>query len=442
MAEAPAGAARADHGAIGGVVLRQRFGWRWLAAFAAAVAGSVLFVYATVVLVVRGTGIWGTNIPHVWGFDIINYVWWIGIANAASLMAAAFTVRRAPWRSAINRFAESVALFSVICAGLFPILHLGRPWLFHWVFPYPAAFGVWPQFRSPLVWDFFTILTHLVVTASFWYVGLIPDLAHLRDRARHRLARRAFGVLALGWRGSARHWRNHQRAYRTLAALLVAMVVFMQSTVSTEFAVTVVPEWHQARYPAYFVVSGLISGIGMVLVVALLARHLLDLREFITGRHLDVVAWLLVANGVVMAWSYAFEAFSSWYGGRVAFQSWTMRAAGGFAWLYWGALACTALVPQVLWWRRMRRDAVVLLAVGLLVTVGIWLDRFMIVVGGLLGDHLPSAWAGYAPTGWEWSLLAGSVSIFGAMVLLFVRFVPVIPVFEVHAERPDGEEGG
>jgi Ni/Fe-hydrogenase subunit HybB-like protein len=442
MAGGPADAARADHGTIGGVVLRQRFGWRWLAAFAVAVAGSVLFVCATVVLVVRGTGIWGTNIPHVWGFDIVNYVWWIGIANAASLMAAAFTVRRAPWRGAINRFAESVALFSVICAGLFPILHLGRPWLFHWVFPYPASFGVWPQFRSPLVWDFFTILTHLVVTASFWYVGLIPDLAHLRDRARHRLARRTFGVLALGWRGSARHWRNHQRAYRTLAALLVAMVVFMQSTVSTEFAVTVVPEWHQARYPAYFVVSGLISGIGMVLVVALLARHLLDLHGFITVRHLDVVSWLLVANGVVMVWSYALEAFSSWYGGRVAFQSWTMRAAGGSAWLYWGALACTALVPQVLWWRRMRRNAVVLLAVGLLVAAGIWLDRFMIVVGGLFGDHLPSAWEGYAPTGWEWSLLAGSVSIFGAMVLLFVRFVPVIPVFEVHARRPEEEGGG
>ncbi|HEV7368719.1 NrfD/PsrC family molybdoenzyme membrane anchor subunit [Arenibaculum sp.] len=440
MADAGAEAPHPPHGAIGGVVLRQRFGWRWLAAFAAAVAGSLLFVYATVVLVVRGVGVWGTNIPHVWGFDIINYAWWIGIANAASLMAAAFTVRRAPWRSALNRFAESVALFSVICAGLFPILHLGRPWLFHWVFPYPATFGVWPQFRSPLVWDFFTILTHLVVTASFWYVGLIPDLAHLRDRARGALARKVFGVLALGWRGSARHWRNHQRAYHTLAGLLVAMAVFMQSTVSTEFAVTLVPEWHQPRYPLYFVVSGLISGIGMVLVVALLARHFFELHGFITQRHLDVVSSLLIANAIVIAWSYAFEAFSSWYASKVELQSWLLRATGEFAWLYWGAVACAVLAPQVLWWRRMRRNVAALILVGLLVAVGIWLDRFMIVVGGLLGDYLPSAWEGYSPSVWEWPLLVGSIAVYGTLILLFLRFVPVIPVFEVHAGRRD-EDG-
>ncbi|HSK40424.1 MAG TPA: NrfD/PsrC family molybdoenzyme membrane anchor subunit, partial [Arenibaculum sp.] len=411
-------AGRPDHRNIGDIVVRQPFGWRWALGFAFAVAGTLAFAYAVAVLFVRGVGIWGTNHPYMWAFDIIGYVWWIGIANATSLFAAALTVRRAEWRTPLNRFAEAAALFAVICAGLFPILHLGRPWLFHWVFPYPSTFGVWPQFRSPLVWDFFAILTHLIVTALFWFVGLIPDFAHLRDRARSRLAQRAFGVLALGWRGSARHWINHQRAYHTLAGLVLAMVVFMQSTVSFEFAVTVVPEWHQPRYPPYFVVSGLLSGLGMVLVVALMVRRLLGLHGLITIRHVEVIAVLLLANSVVVAWSYGFEAFSSWYAGPIERQALLGRVTGDYAAVYWGAVACTIVLPQVLWIRRIRRSPAALVPIGLLVNLGILLDRFMIVVGGFLRDYLPSAWGDYAPTGWEWPLLAGTAGLFAALMLL------------------------
>ena len=434
-------AGRPDHRNIGDIVVRQPFGWRWALGFAFAVAGTLAFAYAVAVLFVRGVGIWGTNHPYMWAFDIIGYVWWIGIANATSLFAAALTVRRAEWRTPLNRFAEAAALFAVICAGLFPILHLGRPWLFHWVFPYPSTFGVWPQFRSPLVWDFFAILTHLIVTALFWFVGLIPDFAHLRDRARSRLAQRAFGVLALGWRGSARHWINHQRAYHTLAGLVLAMVVFMQSTVSFEFAVTVVPEWHQPRYPPYFVVSGLLSGLGMVLVVALMVRRLLGLHGLITIRHVEVIAVLLLANSVVVAWSYGFEAFSSWYAGPIERQALLGRVTGDYAAVYWGAVACTIVLPQVLWIRRIRRSPAALVPIGLLVNLGILLDRFMIVVGGFLRDYLPSAWGDYAPTGWEWPLLAGTAGLFAALMLLFARFVPVISMFEVRAKRSRSGEG-
>lgn len=433
---------RPDHRNIGDIVVRQPFGWRWALGFAFAAAGTLAFVYAVAVLFVRGVGIWGTNFPYMWAFDIIGYVWWIGIANATSLFAAALTVRRAAWRTPLNRFAEAAALFAVICAGLFPILHLGRPWLFHWVFPYPNTFGVWPQFRSPLVWDFFAILTHLIVTALFWFVGLIPDFAHLRDRARSPVAQRTFGVLALGWRGSARHWIHHQRAYHTLAALVLAMVVFMQSTVSFEFAVTVVPEWHQPRYPPYFVISGLLSGLGMVLVVALLVRRLLALHSLITIRHIETIAVLLLANSVVVAWSYGFEAFASWYAGPIERQALLGRITGDYAAVYWGAVACTIVLPQVLWIRRIRRSPAALVPIGLLVNLGILLDRFMIVVGGFLRDYLPSAWGDYAPTGWEWPLLAGTAGLFAGLMLLFARFIPVISMFEIRAKRSGPGEGG
>jgi Ni/Fe-hydrogenase subunit HybB-like protein len=430
----------ARHRSVGDIVVRQTFGWRWTLGFAVSAAGVLLFVYAVGVLFARGIGIWGTNHPYMWAFDIINYVWWIGIANAASLFAASLTVRRAVWRTPLNRFAEAAALFAVICAGLFPILHLGRPWLFHWTFPYPNTFGVWPQFRSPLVWDFFAILTHFIVTTLFWFVGLIPDFAHLRDRAQSLRAKRVFGLLALGWRGSARHWVHHQRVYHTLAALVVAMVVFMQSTVSFEFAVTLVPEWHQPRYPPYFVVSGLLSGLAMVLVLALLVRRLLGLHALITIRHIEAVALLLLANSVVIAWAYGFEAFSAWQGGIVRWQAFVGRVTGEFAPLYWGAVACTIVLPQLLWIRGIRRSPAALVPIGLLVNVGVLLDRFMIVVGGFVRDYLPSSWGSYAPTGWEWPLLIGSAGLFAALMLLFARFVPVISMFEVRAEQSRAED--
>ncbi len=432
-----AGPAQAT-GPIGDVVLEQRFGWKWTLAFAGAVGLVVLFIYAVVVLVAVGVGVWGTNIPFVWGFDIINYVWWIGIANAASLLAAALLLRRTPWRTSINRYAEAVALFAVICAGLFPILHLGRPWLFYWVFPYPTSFGVWPQFRTPLTWDFFAILTHLIATAAFWYTGLIPDLAILRDRARRVWARRIFGVLALGWRGSARHWFHHQTAYHILAGLMLPLVVFMQSTVSLEFAVTLVPDWHQTRLPAWFVISGLMSGLAMVLLVALILRAALRLHAFITPGQIDAMCWLLLASGLVTGYSYAYEAFMSWYGGD-AFQQAALigRATGTFAPIYWGAILCTFGAVQALWFRAVRRSFWMLGAVAVLINIGVWLDRFSIVVIGMCRDYLPSIWRDYQASLWEWALLFGTIGLFLTLMLLFMRFVPVIAMSEIkHVGSP------
>ena len=438
MADVEITAGRRDIHRAGTLVLEQRFGWRWTLGFLAALGGTLLLGLSTVVLFVWGIGVWGTNVPYVWAFDIINYVWWIGIANAASLLAATLVLRGAAVRTTINRFAEAAALFAVVCAGLFPILHLGRPELFYWVFPYPPTFGVWPQYRSPLVWDFFAISTHMALTALFWFVGLIPDLAHLRDRSRNRLGQMVFGALALGWRGSARHWHTHQSAYRVLAALVLPLVVFMQSTVSFEFAVTIVPDWHRTRFPAYFVVSGLLSGLAMVLVLALLVRSLLRLHDLVTRRHIDVIATLLLANAVVMAWSYGYEVFVAWQTGEHAWQSALARLTGPFAPLTWGTILCTVGVAQLLWFDRVRRSTWLLVAIGVLVNAGVWLDRLVIVVGGLYRDHLPSSWGTYAPTMWEFGLLVGTIGLFCLMMLVFVRLVPAISLFETQAESEEG----
>lgn len=430
------------HRHAGILVLEQPFTWRWTAGFAAATLVTLLFGVAFADLLVRGVGIWGTNVPYVWAFDITLYVYWIGVANAASLLSAVLVLRGAEWRSAINRAAEAVALFAVICAGLFPIIHLGRPWLFYWVFPYPPSFAVWPQFRSPLVWDFFAINTHLIVTTLFWYVGMIPDLAHLRDHDKAgRRTRILYGLLALGWRGSARQWRIHRSAYHMLAGLVVPLVVFMQSTASFEFAITLVPEWHQTRLPPYFVVSGLMSGLALVLVVLLLMKRFLGLHRIITRQRIGLMCHLLIANGVLMLWAYGFDAYSSLLGSPTQRDAFIARVTGDFAPLYWGALLCTAGAAQLLWVRAIRDSLWALLAIGLTINAGLWLDRFMTVVGGLQRTYLPSAWGGYAPTWPEVALLVGSLGLFAALTLLFVRFVPVIFIFEAQAEHHRGDDG-
>ena len=411
-------------------------GWRWLLALGLTAALTLLLGYLTVELFVVGVGVWGTNIPYVWGFDLINYTWWISIANAASLIAVILVLRRHSLRTAVNRFAEGAALFAVICAGLFPVLHLGRPWLFYWVFPYPATYEVWPQFRSPLIWDFWSIMSHIVITALFWYVGLIPDLATLRDRARGWTARRVFGLFALGWRGSARQWYYHQLAYRGIAGLIVPLILVMQSVVSFEFAVTVVPDWHQTRLPAHFIVTALVSGLATVLLIALLLRRSLRLEAFITDDDVAVMTKLLLASSLVLAYSYADEAVMAWLGDRYAREGWLGRVAGDFALVYWGALACAVAAPQALWSARVRASFWPLVTVAVLVNVGAWLDRFSIVVGGLARDYLPSAWRDYAPTLDEWTLLLGTVGLFSGLLLLFVRYLPVVTMFETkHAER-------
>jgi Ni/Fe-hydrogenase subunit HybB-like protein len=416
-------------------VLHPRLGWGWAAAFVLSLTLVVVLIYALVELFLFGVGLWGTNIPFVWGFDLINYAWWISIANASSLIAVILALRRHGLRTAVNRFAEAGALFAVICAGIFPIIHLGRPEYFYWVVPYPPTFEVWPQFRSPLIWDFWSITTHMIVTTLFWYVGLIPDLANIRDRARAGKAKLAFGLLALGWRGSERQWHNHQLAYRILAALIVPLILVMQSVVAFEFAVTLVPDWHQMRFPFHFVVSALSSGFATVLLVALLLRRALRLEAFLTDHSIDMIAKLLLAASVVLAYSYLDEVFSTLLGDPYARASFAARVTGQFAPIYWGAVLFAVILPQALWFARVRVSFAALMAIALSVNVGIWLDRFSVVVIGLYRDYLPSAWGHYQPTAAEWMLLIGTVGLFAAFMLLFVRFVPVIVMFETKEEQ-------
>lgn len=424
------------------IPLRRRFGWGFAAALAAAGAGVLLLGYAIVALLLAGTGLWGTNIPFVWGFDLINYVWWIGIANAASLFAVILVLRRHGLRTAVNRFAEAAALAAVAAAALYPILHLGRPWLFYWVLPYPATFAVWPQFRSTLVWDLWGIMSHVVVTTLFWYTGLIPDLATMRDRAWARgrtLAARLYGLGALGWRGSVAHWARHQAAYRLVAALVLPMLVSAQTIVALEFATTLVPDWHQGRVPLHVVVTGIPSGLGVVLALAVVLRETLGLHRQIDDADMDLLARLMAAAAAVCLWLYADELLAAWLEEDATRAATAARVLGPYAPFWWGGLLLTAAAPQLLWFAAVRRSGAACLLLGIGAAAGVWLDRFSLVAGGLLRDHLPRGGPLYAPTGSEWTLLAGTVGLFALGLLLFARLLPVVSMFEARHEENEAE---
>ena len=436
---ADATAAASDAKLVADVPLAPRFRPAWRAALAVSGALVALLLATLVASWVRGVGVWGINVPFVWGFDLINYAWWIGVANGALLFAAILVLRRHDLRTAVNRFAEGVALMAVICAGLFPIIHLGRPWLFWWVFPYPATYQVWPQFRSTLTWDFWAISTHAIVTSLLWYVGLVPDLATLRDRARSRLAARAYGIAALGWRFSLRHWAYHQVAYRIVAILVLPLILVMQSTVAFEFASTLVPGWHDTRLPLHFVVSGLAQGLATVLLVAALLRRALGLEAVIDDGDMDLLGRLVLASAVVAGYLYLEEAFSSLLAGSARQDALLERFAGIYAPFAWTAIALTVLLPQLLWSRRSRLGLIAPVAVGIAVNAGVWCDRFSLLIGGLRHTHLPSMWRSYAPTAIETGLLLGTLGLFAGLLLLFARYIPVVSLFEArhdeHEER-------
>ncbi|MCW8084770.1 NrfD/PsrC family molybdoenzyme membrane anchor subunit [Sabulicella glaciei] len=414
-------------------------GWGGWLGFALAGAGVVLLAIAVARLLWVGIGVWGNNIPHVWGFDLIAYAWWIGVANAASLFAAVLVLRRHGLRTAVNRFAEAAALAAVLAAALYPILHLGRPWLFYWTLPYPNTWGLWPQFGSTLVWDFWGISAHVLVTSLFWYVGLIPDLATLRDRAaRHGRVglARFYGLGALGWRGSVAHWHRHQAAYRMVAALVLPLLLSAQTVVALEFAVTVVADWHQARLPLHFIATGLPSGLGIVLALAVALRHGLSLREFVDRDDMDLLARLLAAAGVAALLAWLHEA-----GAALLQEDGATRAAflvrlGGPAW--WLAVVMGGLLPQLLWWRPLRRDFV-FVPVGLLAAAGVWLDRWSLVVDGISRPRVPFPVPAYAPSGDEWALLLGSASLFALALLCFGRFLPIVSMYETRHEESEHE---
>lgn len=415
------------------------FGWGFALALGAAAAGTLVLVYAVAALLWYGTGLWGTNVPFVWGFDLINYVWWIGIANAASLFAAVLVIRRHGLRTAVNRFAEAAALAAVVAAAIYPILHLGRPWLFYWVIPYPATYEVWPQFRSPLVWDLWGILSHVVVTSLFWYVGLIPDLATMRDHAKRPALARIYGVVALGWRGSVQHWARHQVAYRLVAALVLPLLLAAQTIVALEFATTLVPDWHQARLPLHVVATGIPSGLGIVLVLAVLLRRALELERFITDADMDLLGRLFAAAALGCGYVYASELLVAVLETQETREAMAVRAFGAYGWYYWGAAVLVVLLPQLLWWTAARRRVLLAVPIGLGAAAGVWLDRFSLVVAGLEHDHLPRTGPLYSPTLPEWTLLLGTIGLFALLLVLFTRYLPVVSLFETRHEESEAE---
>jgi molybdopterin-containing oxidoreductase family membrane subunit len=430
---------------IAGIVLSGRFGWKWWTAFLVASAGVMALLVAVSWLLVKGIGIWGVDIPVAWGFAIGNFVWWIGIGHAGTFISAVLLLLRQRWRTSINRFAEAMTLFAASIAGIFPILHLGRPWFFYWLVPYPNVMNVWPQWRSPLVWDFFAIATYLSVSLLFWYVGLIPDLGTLRDRAGHRGQRGAqiaYGLLALGWRGEARHWARFENAYLLLAGLATPLVVSVHTIVSLDFAVGNTPGYHSTIFPPYFVAGALFSGFAMVLTLAIPLRAAFGLQDFITGRHLANAAKVLLATSWMVGYGYLSEIFTAFYSGDkyeifMTLNRWT----GPYAPVYWSMLACNIVLPQLLWWRRLRHSVAALFVLSLVINAGMWMERFLIVVSSLHRDYLPSAWGMFYPTRWDWITLFGSIALFVWLFLLFVRFLPLISMAEMRELVRDSAEG-
>lgn len=419
-----------DH--ISAIVLTHRPPRGWYLGFALAFLLVMVLFYSIGYLVWMGLGVWGINQPVGWGFAIINFVWWIGIGHAGTLISAILLLLRQEWRTSINRFAEAMTLFAVSCAGIFPLLHVGRPWLAYWLLPYPNTMGLWPQFRSPLLWDVFAVSTYATVSLLFWYVGLIPDLATLRDRTQGRLARDIYGILAMGWRGSALHWQRYQMAYLLLAGLATPLVISVHTVVSFDFAIALIPGWHATVFPPYFVAGAIYAGFAMVLTLAIPIRAIYKLEDFITGRHLRNMAMVMLATGLIVTYGYCMEIFMAWYGGNpTEMYMITNRMVGPYAPMYWALIVCNVLVPQMLWLRRVRANVKVLFVVAMAVNVGMWLERFIIVVTSLHRDFLPSSWGMYTPTVWDWSLYVGTIGLFFALLFLFIRFLPMISIFEM-----------
>src|SRR5438309_1909756 len=425
---------------ISAIVLTRPTSRGWYFGFFVSFALLMILLYALAKLVIVGVGIWGINIPVGWGFAITNFVWWIGIGHAGTLISAILLLLNQQWRTSINRFAEAMTLFAVASAGLFPLLHLGRPGLFYWLLPYPSTMGVWPQFRSPLVWDVFAVSTYFTVSLLFWFVGLIPDLATLRDRAETRAARILYGILAMGWRGSAMHWHRYQTAYLLLAGLAAPLVVSVHTVVSLDFAVGIIPGWHSTIFPPYFVAGAIYSGFAMVLTLAIPLRAAYGLQDLITMRHLQNMAKIMLATGMIVAYGYLIETFMAWYSAST-FEEFMIknRMTGPYAPLYWSLILCNILLPQILWWRRARGNVPLLFVISIIVNIGMWLERFVIIVTSLHRDFLPSSWSMYRPTIWDFSMFLGTIGLFLSLLFLFIRFLPMISIFEIRTILPQAE---
>jgi Ni/Fe-hydrogenase subunit HybB-like protein len=427
---------------ISAVVLTQKTPLWWYLGFLIALGGAGMLGTSIGYLVIKGIGIWGNNVPVGWAFDITNFVWWIGIGHAGTLISAILLLFKQQWRTSINRFAEAMTLFAVACAGIFPLFHTGRPWLAYWLFPVPNSMGVWPQFRSPLIWDVFAVSTYATVSALFWFVGLIPDLATLRDRSESRVGKVIYGALSLGWRGSAMHWHRYETAYLLLAGISTPLVVSVHTVVSFDFAIGVLPGWHTTIFPPYFVAGAIYSGFAMVLTLAIPLRALYGLQDLITLRHLQNMAKVMLVTGLIVAYGYTIEAFVAWYSAN-KFETFMMvnRLTGPYWPQYWLLLSCNVIIPQVLWLKSVRTNVVALFILSIIINVGMWLERFVIIVLSLHRDFVPSAWGMFRPTIWDWSTYIGTLGLFFTLFFLFIRFLPMISIFEMRTLLPEAKAG-
>jgi Ni/Fe-hydrogenase subunit HybB-like protein len=426
---------------ISSVVLTRRTPKGWWLGFGIGFVLVVVLAQTLANLLLTGTGIWGVTNPVGWGFDIINFVWWIGIGHAGTLISAILLLLRQEWRTSINRFAEAMTLFAVACAAMYPLFHTGRPWLaIYWLFPYPNTMDIWPQFRSPLIWDVFAVSTYGTVSLLFWFVGLIPDLATLRDRSHKRIPRFIYGMLAMGWRGSARHWSRYETAYLLLAGLSTPLVLSVHTIVSFDFAVGLIPGWHATIFPPYFVAGAIFAGFAMVLILAIPIRAFYGLEDFITMRHLDNMAKIILVTGLIVAYGYMMEAFFGWYSAN-PYENYMIsnRMRGPYATIYWLLIACNVLAPQAFWFKSMRSSIPALFIVSVIVSFGMWFERFIIVVTSLHRDFLPSSWGMYYPTRWDFGMFFGTIGLFISLLFLFLRFLPMISIFEMRTILPQAE---
>ncbi|HIB66109.1 MAG TPA: hydrogenase [Phycisphaerales bacterium] len=412
-------------------VLTDRLGQIWWVALGCSLLLLTVFAISVAVLLWKGVGVWGIHDTVGWGLAITNFVWWIGIGHAGTFISAFLLLMSQGWRTSINRFAEGMTLLAVACAGVFPLLHLGRPWLFYWLMPYPNRMALWPQWRSPLIWDFVAVSTYGSVSLLFWYLGLVPDLAAVRDRATGR-KKKVYALLCLGWRGSAYHWSYHQRAYLILAALATPLVVSVHSIVSLDFSVAILPGWHSTIFPPYFVAGAILSGFAMVITLAVPLRAWMKLENYITLKHLENSAKLMLITSFIVTYGYASEIFFGWWSGEVFHMAHLKHLfTGAYSPLWFVVLLCNSILPQLLWWRKFRASPWALFWLSLAVNVGMWGERYIIVVGTLYKDYLPSAWRLYHATIWDWGLFLGTFGLFGSLFLLFIRYVPVISIHEM-----------
>ena len=412
-------------------------GLAWWLAFLPALGGLTIFGASVFWLLWRGVGIWGLNNPIDWGWAIVDFVFWVGIGHAGTLISAILFLFRQQWRTAVNRSAEAMTIFAVICALMFPTFHTGRPWVIYWSLPLPNQMQMWPNFRSPLLWDVFAVSTYFTVSLLFWYVGLIPDLATMRDRATTKIRRMAYGAFALGWRGSTRHWQHYEKAYLLLAGLATPLVLSVHTIVSFDFAVSQLPGWHTTIFPPYFVAGAIFSGFAMVLTLLIPIRKWYGLEHIITIKHMENMAKIILLTGSMVGYAYAMEFFIAWYSGN-PYESFAFvnRAFGPYAWAYWIMISCNVISPQLVWFKKIRRSPAALFVLSIFVNIGMWFERFVITVTSLSRDFLPSSWDYYTATIWDVGMLVGSFGLFFTLFCLFIRYLPMIALAEIKAVMP------